>query len=571
MAGKGARTFLVFSAGLFMFLSVFALFLLFPVNAFGDDLYTAIMAGDLIKVTELVSNGADVNAKDHLGFTPLLWASTNKHKEIVGFLISKGAELNVQAGGLTPIMRATVFGHKDIVDLLLSRGADINAKSNGDGRTALMLAMDEDTMDIAELLILKGADVSIRSLLGITPLIDSLNSHHPEIAKLLIARGADVNASDNSGRTPLVFAASAGYKDIVELLLAKGADINHKDNPNTNVFLAAVHNGRIELADVLLTKGADISDVNIKEEWGRTPLMYASWNANKVAAGYLINKGANVNDRDYDGRTPLMYAIKDAIIFAPDAEGNIPAESSSDLNSRKEVINLLLDKGSDINAMDYDGKTALYFAVSNDYYEIAKLLISRGVGLITKDNIGTDALKYVSKNKNMEKLIKDNIKKKRHIKGSKISGVAMKINKMESHQVKKTLINFFRYLHDGKFRKAVLLFEPWQGAEGEQNSTWEGLASFSLPEDRDDKSKVLGHYCGSVGTCHRVKVLDIRKVDANRYRLRLQFIMDNGKLFALGSCCGEPEEDRPPRTDFVYFVDKIGLAYKVRTPPVYVP
>ena len=558
---------------LFILASVFALFLLFPVNTFGADLFTVVEAGDLNKVKEFVSNGANVNAQDRNGFTPLLLAT--RHKEIVDFLISQGADINFQGNsqfsGVTPLMRATVFRHKDAVDLLLSRGADINAKSNRGGNTALMSAINEDAKEIAELLILRGADVNIGGRSGRTPLMNALNSHQPEIAKLLIFRGADVNAFDKSGMTPIIFAASGGYKDIIELILAKGADINHKDYHKNTAFLVSLGNNQIELADFVLTKGAHVSDINMKGEWGSTPLMNVAWNGRKSVAEYLINKGANVNDRDYDGRTPLMYTVKDVIMFAPDIDGNIPPESLSALNNRKEVITLLLDKGSDINAEDYDGKTALYFAVINDYYDIAKLLISRGADLKIKDNIGNDALTYVSKNKEMEKLINDNRKLKRHIKSSKMSKGFMKINKIESQQVKATLTNFFKYLHDKKYEKAVPLFEPWQRGDGEQTSGWDGLASFSLQKDRDDKSKVLGHYCESVGTCLRVKILDIKKVDANRYRLKVQFIMDNGKLFALGSCCGAPEEDGPPSHEFVYFVDNIGGAYKVRTPPVYVP
>ena len=103
----------------------------------------------------------------------------------------------------------------------------------------------------------------------------------------------------------------------------------------------------------------------------------------------------------------------------------------------------------------------------------------------------------------------------------------------EKKKAKETLINFFMYLHDGRFKEAVPLFEPWENAEGEQRSSWEGLASFSNLEDRGEKAKVLSNYCKAVGTCLNVDVINIEKIAKGTYKLRVQFFKDNGSVYTL--------------------------------------
>jgi len=141
----------------------------------------------------------------------------------------------------------------------------------------------------------------------------------------------------------------------------------------------------------------------------------------------------------------------------------------------------------------------------------------------------------------------------------------------DKKQAKETLINFFTYLHSGHFKEAVALFEPWKNGEGEQRSSWEGLSSFSLPEDRNDKAKVLSNYCKAVGTCLKVDVINIEKIAKGKYKMRVQFFKDNGSVYIFTPCCGASEEAMPLRAVFTYYVDKINGVYLVRTPPLYRP
>jgi hypothetical protein len=144
-------------------------------------------------------------------------------------------------------------------------------------------------------------------------------------------------------------------------------------------------------------------------------------------------------------------------------------------------------------------------------------------------------------------------------------------NGSDRAKAKDALINFFAYLNAGQCDRAVPLFEPWEEGIGEHKSSWEGLSSFSFPEERNDLGKVLSNYCRSVGSCLPVEVLDVQKIAEGKYSMRVQFIKKDGSVFVRGPCCGAKEEQMPSTTVFEYYVHKLNGRYIVRTPPVYVP
>jgi cytohesin len=138
-----------------------------------DSIQVAASVGNIEAVKQHLAAGADVNAKDDWGMTPLHRTAEMGRKEIAELLIAKGADVNAQSDMGTPLHLAAGFGHKEIVELLIANGADVNAK---------------------------GGDV------GLTPLHFATFNGHKEIAELLIANGADVNANDIGGGTPLDYA-----------------------------------------------------------------------------------------------------------------------------------------------------------------------------------------------------------------------------------------------------------------------------------------------------------------------------------------------------------------------------
>jgi ankyrin repeat protein len=202
-------------------------------------LHWAAYYGHLEIAEILISRGADLDAEDPDYSTPLYLAAEQGYPEVVKFLISKGAKVNVKSArwGYTPLHRAAwgpvarrfgqhaeTFGaepeedYKEIVAFLIAKGADINARDN-DGKTAFDQATRSDKGETAALLRKNGAEHGT---------IDAAAyGGDIEAVKGFLANGVEVNVKGGSIMgTPLHYAAQAGHLDIVELLLAKGAEVN---------------------------------------------------------------------------------------------------------------------------------------------------------------------------------------------------------------------------------------------------------------------------------------------------------------------------------------------------------
>ena len=101
------------------------------------SIHDAIEKGNIEAVKQHLAAGADVNAKNRSGWTPLHYAAQKGHKEIAKLLIAGGVDVNAKTDqGWIPLHLAALGGYKEIVELLISKGADVNAKDDI-GRTPL--------------------------------------------------------------------------------------------------------------------------------------------------------------------------------------------------------------------------------------------------------------------------------------------------------------------------------------------------------------------------------------------------------------------------------------------------
>ena len=101
------------------------------------SIHDAAEKGNIEAVKQHLAAGADVNAKDYRGGTPLQFAVGRGRKEIIELLIAKGADVNakIDGAGLTPLHMASGSGRYEIVELLIDKGAKINTEDSA-GRTA---------------------------------------------------------------------------------------------------------------------------------------------------------------------------------------------------------------------------------------------------------------------------------------------------------------------------------------------------------------------------------------------------------------------------------------------------
>ena len=191
------------------------------------------------------------------GQTPLSWASSNGHKEIVQLLLDRGAETDAKDNdGQSPLWNAASNGNKEIVQLLLDGGAEIDAK-NEYGQSPLWNAACKGHKEIVQLLLDRGAEIDAKYNDGQLLLWWAAWNGHKEIVQLLLDRGAEIDAKDNDSQTPLWWAASNGHKEIVQLLLDRGAEIDAKDNDGQLPLWGAAYNGHKEIVQLLFEKGAN--------------------------------------------------------------------------------------------------------------------------------------------------------------------------------------------------------------------------------------------------------------------------------------------------------------------------
>jgi ankyrin repeat protein len=293
-------------------------------------LYQAAWMGDLTQVESLLARGADINAKNKAGATPLHKAAAAGHTEVVKALIVKGANVDARdKKGRTSLHEAVGRGRVEAAETLIAARADLNSRDDN-GCTPLLIAAEGDfyvdevsvpvrlpsaikegRCAIGRELIAAGADVNVTNRAGECALNLAARSCQMDLVRQLVSHGSSV-------RTSLYDAARGGSTEVVTLLLAAGADVNMRSGPYDGTPLhAAVLRGHLDVVNLLITHGAD---VNLVDTMGGTPLHVAASGGyytdvamptDKNIVQTLIAAGADLNPRDRQGWTPLRCAERE--------------------------------------------------------------------------------------------------------------------------------------------------------------------------------------------------------------------------------------------------------------------
>ena len=156
----------------------------------------------------------------------LIDAVSSGNREKIELLIAQGADVNARdSNGNTPLMLAARSGHSEIVQFLIDRGADVHLKDNL-GNTPLIDTAgyaSEFALKVIEILIAEGADVQAKNKNSNTALINAARSGRSDVVELLVKEGADVNAESKTGQTALKLASDTLRKDVIEVLTEHGA------------------------------------------------------------------------------------------------------------------------------------------------------------------------------------------------------------------------------------------------------------------------------------------------------------------------------------------------------------
>ena len=182
-----------------------AIYSLTSQNKLDKKLLTAAKKGKLEQVKKLLEQGANPNARNNKGNTPLMENIENKktNMDVIQALLDAGANPNIHPAGYVPL-----YTKVEIAQKLLKAGADINTRNRSYSTALFPSASWKSHKELTQLLLKAGADVNVRNMYGQTPLFGA----NAETAQVLIDAGADVNARDYEGLSAL-FVASVNKDD----------------------------------------------------------------------------------------------------------------------------------------------------------------------------------------------------------------------------------------------------------------------------------------------------------------------------------------------------------------------
>ena len=351
------------------------------------DIIEAVRTGDLNGLRKSLAAGADPNAPDGAGLTPLGEAARAGRGDMVKALVKARADVNQETADPTgmarrgepvrPMLVAGLAGHWQAYQFLAlrTRGSYRNAaleqlKKRHIARSrklgaqppvrALHRACETGDVETVAALIAQGVDVNAGDGdWGSPMLVIAASNRHATIVRLLLEAGAEPNGPIGYDSPSLMFATTP---EVAEALLAGGADPNlfslggGLDTP----LIVACRSNRREVADRLIRAGADM---NVVGGTHGCALSAAIVNQADDTAKLLIASGADVNVRPKDGWPPLLHAAylgkhrwvvdlldagADALHESKDTSGepNAPPETAASLAAEQghaEIAAILAD------------------------------------------------------------------------------------------------------------------------------------------------------------------------------------------------------------------------------------
>lgn len=346
-------------------------------DMFGDTvLHTATMLNVGLKTLEfLVKNGADVNARNKEGVTPLAIAVQKGDIVSVKYLTMNKADIHTQDTHANTPLSMALAGSDEMLEAVVVSSNVVSQDS--DGNTPLHIALMTDApLSKIKYIVSLATDVNERNRDGNSALFLAVMKNRQKVGEILLAKNADIFSTNTNNNSPLRIALK--YGGTIQNWLITSQTISSKDGSGNSVLHYAAEWKYANAIKSLVTKGADI---NAKNANGETPLFNAAKTNDPTIIQVVVDCGANINARDNLGSTPLHTAVRwDAL----------------------ESVSKLLLLGININAQNTAGKSALAEAVIAGKYEIAKNLLESDADPNICDSTGVTILMDAIRGNNVD-------------------------------------------------------------------------------------------------------------------------------------------------------------------------
>ena len=413
-------------------------------------LHEAVRYGNIEIIEELLAEGANINAQDNIGKSPIMVIMPKEKMEaIYKLMVNYRADLNLKDSyGDTLIHTATMMhAPESILELLVENGADVNAK-NKEGVTPFEIAIQHHDKEMTRFYANHDADIHTKDTHGISPLSLALEADK-ELFEMIISE-KNAQSQNSEGNTPLHIALlnDAPLEKIL-YIISLTEDVNIRNSDGNNVLYIACTKKQEPVVKALLEKGGDIFSINkdsdsalrialrdggIVQDWiitsktikttdgsGNTCLHYAAEWQYVNAIESLVEKGANPLAKNANGENILFSAAKtnDANVINTVVKVGTPVNERDNLGNTPlhmavhwgaiKSIERLLELGIDIDAQNTSGKAALSEAALSGKMNTAKFLLDNGADVNSSDITGCtilmDAIR--GQNKDVVKLLLD--------------------------------------------------------------------------------------------------------------------------------------------------------------------
>lgn len=323
-----------------------------------EDILRFVIENSNFDIEEAVKN------KDRDGKTPLHYAAKSGNKECFKILIENEAHFTTTINYKSELHYAARSGSSNLLgylkEILTAKGIFDREKIKTDkyGNNALHYAAQSENAECIKFFIdnqvqfLKNKynENPLHKIAGNSEIEGNIINFLTEHLKFLGRLKSEINREDVDGNTPLHIAAQHGNKQLIELLTKSGAKIVQNKQGNTPLHTAIIH-GNPDYIELFYQKIGN-SILESKGEHGRDLVHLAAMYGQFDCLNFLLDKfpDYDLNTKTSKGNTALHLVLS----------------KSTELESRKKCVNLLIDRGMQINESNNEKNTPLHYAAQLD-------------------------------------------------------------------------------------------------------------------------------------------------------------------------------------------------------------